>query len=191
MNAFGPSFYHFKNDKTIYEHLNGYIGAVNIDLKLNDHSAFDERSNIYGLMEAGSVYPNVGSQMPAVFIQPNTNLLEFCTYLNGSQQCLIPGITFDANEWFNIRIINFCWDKCYFVLAKDGEVEFYWINTTYNQTMIAHDVSGVIGNTYNQVDIVAASGEYKNFEVFIDSYENEAFFETELDESGAENFQNN
>lgn len=139
-------------------------------------------------MEAGSVYPNDGSQIPAVFVQPNSNILEICAYLDGSETCLSPGIAFTPNEWFTLGFGSFCWSECYLISTKDGEPGPYWINTSWNQTW--YDVSGIIGNTYSQSDIIAASGEYKNFNLeTLDDQNDLTFFVTaEPDKTGAENY---
>ena len=194
MNAYGPSFHHLTQNKLVFEYATVYPSfAVYIDLKLDDHSTVDERSNVYGLMAAaGSVDPYEESQIPAVYIQPNSNILEICVspgipYSDIFDSCF-TGITFTPNEWFTLAFGSFCWDECYLVVQKDYEVKAYWILNSWNQTW--YDVSGIIGNTYNQSDIIAATGEYMNF--YLDSEEDQNdlsfFVTTEPDKTGAENY---
>ena len=195
MNAYGPSFHHLTQNKPVFEYATVHPNfIVAIDLKLDDHSTVDERSNVYGLMEAGSVYPNEGSQIPAVFIRPNSNIFEICVSpgIPNSDKleiCLTPGIAFTPNEWFTLAFGSFCSDECSLAVQKDDEVEGpYWINNSWNQTW--YDVSGIIGNTYNWSDLIAATGEYMNF--YLDSEEDQNdlsfFVTTEPDKTGAENY---
>ena len=158
MNAYGPSFYHIEPNHIVFQHATVHKWyQVSIDLKLEDHTGNDKRANIYGLMTEGSTFPNIGSLIPAVFIW-GTNNMEVCLFLDGSEACVaLPAYT--PEEWFNITVEQYCWINCYVIVWIDATIQFWWnINaeTFYN-------VEGVIGNTYKQEDIVAASGLYKNF----------------------------
>ena len=119
----------------------------------------DERANIYGLMVEDSVFENAGSQIPAVFIKPNSMDLEVCMYLDGENECE-DLFTATANTWFNLVIEQTCWIDCYVTAYVDDVFVFYWYNGT-PETF--YNVDGVIGNTYKQDNIVAASGKYYDF----------------------------
>ena len=160
LSAYGPSFYHIKANDIVFEHATVHKWfAVNIDLKLDDNTLNTETANIYGLMTEGSTYPNVGSQIPAVFIKPSSMDLEVCMYLNGESVCE-DLYTAAANTWFNLKIEQTCWIECFVTAYVNDALVFYWWNGT-PETF--YDVDGVIGNTYKQDDFVAASGEYYDF----------------------------
>jgi len=165
LNAYGPSFHHITPNHIVFQHatVHKYF-QVNIDLKLDDNTANDERSNIYGLTVEDSTFENVGSQIPAVFLEPNSMVLQVCMFFDGANNCqsLDP---VDADVWFNLKVEQNCWfgiqEYCYIFVGIDGDFsKFYWYNST-PETF--YDVDGVIGNTYGQADIVAASGKYMNF----------------------------
>ena len=166
MNAYGPSFRYITPNHIVFEHETVHrFYQVNIDLNLDDNTDNDVRANIYGLTN-GAEYPDIGSQIPAVYIQPNSMTLEVCTYLDGAERCTeLDADAISANVWFNLKVEQFCWGLfpwpiCWVSVLIDGESQFYWYNDS-PQTFT--DVSGVIGNTYGRDDIVAASGKYANF----------------------------
>ena len=165
MNAYGPIFYNIKPNHVVFQPVTVHKWfQVNIDLKLHDNTLNDDRANIYGVMTENSMYPNIGSQIPAVFIQPNSMILEICMFLNEAEFCGTLEEPVDADKWFNLKVEQTCWLYtdlyCYIVVLIDNLIQFYLYNdspTTF------YDVVGVIGNTYGQPDIVVASGKYKNF----------------------------
>ena len=164
INAYGPSFQAITSNHVVFEYATVHKWfQVNIDLKLDDHSLSpdaDKRANIYGLMTEGATYPNIGSMIPAVFIQPNSKQLEVCLYLDGAEFCSDLLEEYTPDEWFTLTVEQFCWlDNCYVIVYKEFVIQFWW-NTT-PETF--YNVDGVIGNTYKQSDIVAASGLYKDF----------------------------
>jgi hypothetical protein len=164
LNAYGPSFEHIKANHVVFQHatVHKYF-QVNIDLKLDDNTANTERSNIYGLMTENGVYPNIGSQIPAVFLKSGSMTLEVCMFFDATQNC-VDITTITADTWFNLKVEQNCWNSgteyCYISVLIDDVLAFFWYNSSPE---IFYDVSGVIGNTYKQPDIVAASGKYMNF----------------------------
>ena len=160
INAYGPSFQAITANHVVFEHATVHKWfQVNIDLKLEDHSANPERANIYGLMTEGATYPNIGSMIPAVFIKPNSKQLEVCLFLDGGENCVDLLDEYTEDEWFNLTVEQYCWVNCYVVVYKDDTIQFWW--NTVAETF--YDVAGVIGNTYNQDEFVAAAGLYKDF----------------------------
>ena len=188
MNAYGPSFYYITANHVVFEH--GTVHRwfqINIDLKLDDNTANDDRSNIYGLMVEGSTYENIGSMVPAVFMKPNSMDLQVCMFLNGANVCEDLS-TAVADTWFNLKIEQTCWITCYVTAYVDDVQVFFWWNgspeTFYN-------VDGVIGNTYNQDNIVAASGKYYDFTLdqFEDGSDSDIWLTTaDHDQTAAANY---
>ena len=167
MNAYGPSFHHITPNNVVFQHATVHKWfQVNIDLKLDDNSANPDRSNIYGLMTEGSIYPNIGSQIPAVFLEAESMEVQVCMFLDGANTCSSLLVEVTADVWFNLKVEQNCWIDlngdfwCYVTVLKDDVIQFYWYNAT-PETF--YNVEGVIGNTYDQPGIVAASGKYKNF----------------------------
>ena len=159
LNFYGPSFQPITANHVVFEHATVHQWfQVNIDLNLADNTHTD-RSNIYGIMVKDSIWPNIGSQIPAVFIQPESMQLEVCMFLDGGNLCKEINIA-TADTWFNLWIEQTCWIECQVSVYVDGILRFYWLNSS-PETF--YDVKGVIGNTYNQEDIVAASGKYYDF----------------------------
>ena len=139
---------------------------VNIDLKLDDNTANDDRANIYGLMVEDSIFENIGSQIPAVFLEPNSMVLQVCMFFDGANNCETLNAV-DADVWFNLKVEQNCWGPdlngdlwCYVHVLINDVYQFFWYNSS---PATFYDVDGVIGNTYEQANIVAASGKYKNF----------------------------
>ena len=166
INAYGPSFQAITANHVVFEHATVHKWfRVNIDLNLADNTANPEISNIYGLMVDGSVYENIGSMVPAVFMKAGTMELEVCMFLNGANLCEDLH-TATADTWFNLKIEQTCWIECIVTAYIDDVLVFYWWNKS-PETF--YDVNGVIGNTYNQDDIVPASGKYYDFT--LDQYE--------------------
>ena len=190
MNAYGPIFHYITANHVVFEHATVHRWfQVNIDLKLDDN-ANDERSNIYGLMTADAIYPNIGSQIPAVYLNPNSMILQVCAFLDGGELCKDLDEAVPADEWFNLKVEQTCWLDtdlwCYITVLVDNDPKFYWWN---DSPATFYDVDGVIGNTYGQPDIVAASGKYMNFN--LDQSEDGTGFTFETaakpDHSGAAN----
>ena len=166
MNAYGPSFHYITANHVVFEHATVHKWfQVTIDLKLDDNAANDDRSNIYGLMVEDAVFNNIGSQVPAVFLEPNSMVLQVCMYFAGANNCETLTAV-DADEWFTLIVEQNCWVDinanfwCYVHVLIDDAVQFFWYNSS-PETF--YNVDGVIGNTYDQANIVAASGKYKNF----------------------------
>ena len=160
INAYGPIFQPITANHVVFEHATVHKWfQVNIDLKLEDHSTNDKRANVYGLMTEGATYPNIGSMIPAVFIEPESNLLEVCLFLDGEENCANFLQAYTPDEWFNLTVEQFCWGTCYVIVYQGDTIQFWW--NTAGETF--YDVDGVIGNTYNREDIVVASGLYKDF----------------------------
>ena len=160
LNAYGPSFQDITANHVVFEHAAVYSWfQVNIDLNLADNTGNANRSNIYGLMVEGSTFENIGSMVPAVFIKPNSMDLEVCMFLDGANICE-DLTTATADTWFNLRIEQTCWFYCFVTAYVDETLVFFWWNISPE---IFYNVDGVIGNTYNQTDIVAASGKYYDF----------------------------
>ena len=160
LNAYGPSFQDITANHVVFEHAAVYSWfQVNIDLNLADNTGNANRSNIYGLMVEGSTFENIGSMVPAVFIKPNSMDLEVCMFLDGANICE-DLTTATADTWFNLRIEQTCWFYCFVTAYVDETLVFFWWNISPE---IFYNVDGVIGNNYNQTDIVAASGKYYDF----------------------------
>jgi len=164
MNAYGPIFHDITANHVVFEHATVHKWfQVNIDLKLDDNALNDEKSNIYGLTD-GSIYPNIGSQIPAVYLNANSMILRVCTFLDDAELCRDLDDPVAIDTWFNLKVEQTCWLDtdlwCYISVLVDNDPKFYWYN---DSPATFYDVDGVIGNTYGQPDIVAASGEYMNF----------------------------
>ena len=161
LSAYGPSFYHIEANHVVFQHATVHKWfQVNIDLKLADNTANPNKANVYGLMTEGSTYPNIGSMIPAIFIEPNSNMLEVCLFLDGSENCRLFDDAYTPDEWFNLTVERYCWiENCYVIVWLNNTIQFWW-NVATPETF--YDVEGVIGNTYKQV-FVAATGLYKNF----------------------------
>ena len=165
MNAYGPSFRYINRppNHVVFEHATVHrFYQVNIDLKLEENTNTD-LSNIYGLTD-GAAYDSIGSQIPAVYLEPESMQLRICQFLDGASVCEnLAEDAISANTWFNLKIEQNCWfGLCFINVLLDDVYQdvFYWIN--YSPATF-YDVSGIIGNTYDQDNIVAASGQYANF----------------------------
>ena len=162
MNAYGPI--HFgpiialEPNKVEYEDISLYkFWEIDVSIRLD--AQLEEKSNIYGLMVDGSTYPNPESQIPAIFVKPNSMELEICMKVGEETLCEdLKEVT--VGEWFNLWIEQWCWseDQCgvYFFLNN----EFRYRYTLPGAPVTYNDVDFIIGNTYGQPDIVAASGVY-------------------------------
>ena len=160
LSAYGPSFQDIIANNVIFEHATVHKWfQVNIDLNLHTNLLNEKRSNIYGLMVKDSTFPDIGSQIPAVFIQPESMTLEVCMFLDGEIFCE-DLFTATADTWFNLKIEQTCWIECFVTAYVDDTLVFYWWNSS---PKTFYNVDGVIGNTYDQEDIVAASGKYYDF----------------------------
>ena len=171
MNAYGPSFFEIVPNKLAIRKATIPGGdwhkrfTVNIDLKLNENTS-DKKANIFGVTDV-STYPIIGT-LPAVFLQPNSKLLEVCFYLNGANQCKKLDNEVLVNEWFNLKIQQKCDPifpaglDCKFSVKVRDVVEWVEQNTKPSEFI---NVNGIIGNTYSQDDIIAASGYYSHFEL--------------------------
>ena len=170
MNAYGPSFRYITPNHVVFEHETFYWWyTVNIDLKLDD-IIYEERANIFGLTN-GAAFDGIGSQIPAVYIQPTEEgqeglSLEICTFIDGASYCGDLDDNVAADEWFNLRVEQNCWFLeefwCYIFVLVNGESQFFMWN---DDVQTFNDVAGIIGNTYGQDDISAASGKYANFKL--------------------------
>ena len=190
MNIYGPQFNTITPNHVVFKHATVFKDfQVNIDFKLDNNSANDKRANLYGLMAEASIFPEDGSQVPAVFIRPESMMLEACMFLNGADTCLSFNEEVNPDQWYNLVVEQRCylWSICFVHVILDDDTQFYWI---WNDTPeVYFNVDGIIGNTYNQTDIVAASGSYKNFNLI--TYEDASAMEfavaDEPDSAGAAN----
>ena len=176
MNAYGPSFFEIVANKPALRYATiphgdwhkHFTGKIN--LKLHDNTGNPELANIFGVTD-GTEYPGAGSQLPALFIQPNSMLLKACMAFDTETKCLPFSKAVEADTWFWVRFEQNKWE--------DGNTYFYALlcdekneNCDYQgkiQNFTPQDFTGVkpyIGNTYEQDDIVAASGEYFDFELW-------------------------
>ena len=162
MKAYGPIHFGpniaFQPNQIEKEDIKLYkFWEIDVSIKLD--AQLDTKSNIYGLMVSGSTYPDPESQIPAVFVKPNSMMVEICMKVGEEALCEdLKEVT--VGEWFNLWIEQWCWteDQCgvYFFLNNEFRYRYVLPGTpvTYNA------VDFIIGNTYGQSDIVAASGVY-------------------------------
>ena len=164
MNAYGPSFRHITPDHTVFENKTVHKWfSVNIDLNLDDNTANEDRANIFALTD-GTEYPNIGSQIPAVYLLPESMTLQVCMFMDGEESLCTEAGDAPIGEWFNLRVEQYCWlpwsDFCYvFIYVEETEIFFWWNDTPAT----FYNVEGVLGETYGRDDIVAASGKYAHF----------------------------
>ena len=165
MNAYGPIFRSIEPNQVVYEHevLHQYF-ELNIDLKLEENT-LDTEANIFGQMVQDETYPNVGSQIPAAFLKPNSMVIEVCMQVNNGNLCRPLFDAIEAGVWFNLYIEQWCYTPndtvCVLYVFKDNQTQFFWNN--YSPTTFYY-VQGIIGNTYGG-KFAAASGQYKNFQL--------------------------
>ena len=169
MNAYGPSFRYINKpaNHVVFEHKTvHWFYTVNIDLKL-DGITPENKANIFGLTD-GAAYNGIGSQIPAVYTIPGDEGLglQICTFIDGASYCNALDEDVTAGEWFNLKVEQRCWWDlngdfwCYIFVLVDNELEFFMWNDT---PTTFYNVAGIVGNTYGQDDIAAASGKYANF----------------------------
>ena len=125
---------------------------------------YEQKANIIGLSQSGANYPDFGSQVPAVFIEPLTRKLNFCMASGSGTVCEISD-TFDLatvyHEWFHLKIEHQCWFGICFLHALVNDVVVIFFQTTSNTFS---DVEIIFGNTYDQDDIISARGGFENLE---------------------------
>ena len=167
MNAYGPQDWPIEANKLVFEHATVDINYIlSIDLKLSaDNLDNDKPANIYGLTN-GAAFDGPGSKIPAVYLRAGSLDLEVCTYLDGERTCLELPDKIEADVWFNLKVEHFCWfleifpTRCYLSVLLNENLQFFWYNSTPETW---YDVEGIIGNTYDQEDIIAATGRYRHF----------------------------
>ena len=178
MNAYGPSFWNITPNKVVFQNaVVHHWFDLQIDLKLANN-VLATQANVFGVTVKGEPYENVGSQIPALFLQPNSMNLEVCMQVDNDTVCESSAVAVTPDEWFSLWFEQWCWvdldgeDWCSFYVLKtidglDGwEVLWYW----WNETPITFEnVEGVIGNTYGDQNFAVAVGDYKNFR--LDQYE--------------------
>jgi hypothetical protein len=180
MNLYGPTFFDITANKVVFEHAVVHRWFdLRIDLKLNENFLFD-KANIFGVTVAGEPYENAGSQIPALFLEPESMNLEVCMAINGANECGTLAEPITANEWTSLAFEQWCWfdspwnlDWCSFHVFKldkneDGTEEWIQQLWWWNTGTTFENVEGVIGNTYGE-NFAVASGEYNNFR--LDQYE--------------------
>ena len=168
MNAYGPIFRTIEPDEIVFRHETVYpMFEINIDLKLEENTS-DEKQNVFGFAVENSTYPNVDSQIPAVYLTPD-NELQICMQIDGATVCeLTSQITVDT--WFNLWIEQWCWvdennsniSWCTVYTMINDNVEWFWYNRT---PMTYRNVDGIVGNTYGG-EFQSASGYGKKFVLY-------------------------
>merc|ERR1712131_397798 len=104
MNAYGPSFSRIQLNKlleVIPELLRHFI--ISFDLFLYDIE-YEKKANVIGCSESDANYPEFGSQVPAVFIEPLTKKLNICmsSVTGTGTECQISD-TFDLATVYHER----------------------------------------------------------------------------------------
>ena len=174
MNAYGPSYRPIEPNTLVFQHETVFDWyEITIDLRLEENTS-DEKQNIYGLMVEGATYPNIDSQIPAVYLNTD-NTLNICMEIGGETLCqntnaITPG------EWFNLWIEQWCWwdsdandwSWCSIYALIDGVIQFYWWNPV---PITFVNVDGIVGNTYGD-EFEAASGDFYDFALY--SYDDRA-----------------
>ena len=167
MNAYGPTFRAIMPNLLIFKHetiFNWY--EISIDLKLDGNES-DEKQNIFGFQVEGTNWPEVGSQVPAVYINSDDSL-NVCFEFNGETRCDDTSVV-TLDTWFNLWIEQWCWYdpldtsifNCGIWVWIDDDLEFFHRND-FPLTLV--NVDGYIGNTYGG-EFEAAHGSFKNFEL--------------------------
>ena len=172
MNAYGPSFWNITPNKVVFENaVVHHWFELQIDLKLAENELTTE-ANVFGVQVKDEPYENVGSQIPALFLEAGSMNLKVCMQVDNATECRVLDDAITANEWFTLWFEQWCWfdeageDWCVFYVVKDWEVQWFWWN---ENPMTFENVEGIIGNTYGDQDFSVAVGEYKNFR--LDQYE--------------------
>ena len=173
MNAYGPQDWPIVANKVVFDHatVDGWYYIVSIDLKLSpDNLDNASKANIYGLTD-GAPFGDPGSEFPAVYLLPESLDLEVCTYLDGARTCIELPDKIEADVWFNLKveqncfiilIMGFPYEYCYITVLLNEETQFFWFNSTPETW---NNVEGIIGNTYDQENIIAATGRYRHFDL--------------------------
>ena len=164
MNAYGPIFRAITPNLLIFQHETIFADyVIYFDLKLDGNES-DEKQNIFGAMTEDSTYPDVASQIPAVFLNPD-NTLEVCFELDDLTNCHTTTESVDLDTWFNLWIEQFCWtdsngDSICGTWVWVGDDEWFWFINFSPDTYI--NVDGFMGNTYGE-EFEAASGYFMDF----------------------------
>ena len=169
MNAYGPSFHYITPNHVVFENVvvHRYFD-LQIDLKLNQNTETVSKSNVFGVQVKGEPYENVGSQIPALFLQPNGMTLEVCMQFENANLCEDLAAEVPADEWFSLYFEQWCWlgEGCSFYVLREVDgawtIQWYWWN---DSPMTFENVQGVIGNTYGDEEFPVANGKYKNFQL--------------------------
>ena len=185
MNTYGPSFFDIVANKLALRYATIPHGdwhkhfTAKINLKLHDNTGNPELANIFGVMVDETAYPETaypagGSQIPALFIQPNSMFLKACMGFDTETRCISFITTREADTWFWVRLEQQTWPdgKTYFYAllcdTKDEKAEDcdYQGKIENPNPQDYKDAKAYIGNTYKQDDITFASGEYFDFELW-------------------------
>ena len=166
MNAYGPQDWPIDANKVVFDHASVDVNyIVSIDLKLSAANLDNEKpANIYGLTD-GAAFGNAGSEIPAVYLRAGSLDLEVCNYVNGERICTGLEDKIEADVWFNLKIEQSCWVIwpqwfCFASVLLNGNFQFF---LDVGETETWNNVEGIIGNTYDQEDIIAALGRYRHF----------------------------
>ena len=104
MNAYGPSFSKIQPNKLIGVIPELYPNfKISFDLFLYDIE-YEQKANIIGWSQSGATYPDFGSQVPAVFIEPLTRKLNFCMASGSETVCQISDLATVYHEWFHLNV---------------------------------------------------------------------------------------
>ena len=165
MNAYGPIFRAITPNLLIFAHETIFPWyEISIDLKL-DGNPTEDRQNIFGFMVEGTTRPDLGSQIPAVYINPD-NTLDVCFEFDAETLCETTAAV-ELDTWFNFYMEQWCWYdeaddlECAIYIWAGDNLEIFWANY-WPITFV--NVDGYIGNTYGG-EFEAAHGYFKNFEL--------------------------
>ena len=176
MNAYGPSFWNITPNKVVFQNaVVHHWFDLQIDLKLAENELTTD-ANVFGVQVKDEPYGNVGSQIPALFLEAGSMRLKVCMQVDNDTECEFLTDAVTADQWFSLWFEQWCWfdddgeDWCVFhVLKHVGDEwvnQFFWWNTN---PMTFENVEGIIGNTYGDENFSVAVGDYKNFR--LDQYE--------------------
>ena len=162
MNAYGPSFRAISPDLLVFKHETIFPDFVMyFDLKLDGNES-GEQQNIFGAMTEDSTYPDVDSQIPAVFLNPD-NTLDVCFELDGGTNCHTTSEV-QLDTWFNFWLEQYCWTDSNgnticgtWLWVGDDDV---WYFNVSPQTFVNAD--GYMGTTYGE-EFETASGYFSDF----------------------------
>jgi len=167
MNLYGPICFNITPNSVVFQHAVVHRWfELRIDLYLNNNT-LDSEANIFGVQVKNEPYKSIGSQIPALFLQPSSMDLKVCMQVDGETLCKSFDDPITPNKWVFLWFEQWCWFEdedytCSFYVVKDLTVQWYWSNA---KPITFTKVEGVIGNTYGDEKIAVASGKYKNFKL--------------------------